>query len=604
MDQVMTTPTIIPTAAPFRLSSIMAPLIAIIVGVFMVVLDSTAVNVALPKLVIDFNSTLSTLQWTVTGYALAQAAVIPLAGWLSDRYGAKPLFIASVILFTAGSALCSTATSANMLIAFRVLQGLGGGFVLPVAMSFTYRLSPPEKTGVVMGMMGVPILFAPAIGPVLAGWLVEYQSWRWIFLINLPVGVIGVLLALRSLPVLARQAVATLDVMGAILGPLAFASLSYGISQGSSSWTSSQTIGGIAIGLVSLIGFIIVEMRVANPLLQLNVFQSLDFDLGIVTQWVGQFALFGGIFLIPLFLQQVRGYGAFDTGIALLPQALASAVFMPIGGVLFDRIGARPLVVAGCSLMVGASLMLTHLTIATQRQDLIVPLAMYGMGMGLMMMPLNTHLINAASRSLVSRVTALTNALQQVVNSLTIAALATILTSQAKFHIKATTAGLNVQGAQLAAKVKATLTAQAAQLAAQAKSSLSVQAAHLAARAKAAQIAAAHTQHLTAAQIAKEAQAAQASIKAQLAHAAQTAQVAISNQMHHAALVQAAAAKTQMAQIAKVAVARGLANGFTDTVHVMVGMGIVGTLLGFTLRRLTRVVAEGEEAEPAAMFVA
>jgi MFS family permease len=156
-------------ASPFSMRDILVPLLAIIIGLFMVVLDSTAVNVAIPALVRDFHSTVSTLQWTVTGYALAQAAVIPVAGWLSDRYGAKQLFLTSIALFTIGSVLCATAQSAHWLIAFRVLQGLGGGCLWPVGIAFVYRLAPPEKAGSVMGLVGIPILFAPALGPVLAG---------------------------------------------------------------------------------------------------------------------------------------------------------------------------------------------------------------------------------------------------------------------------------------------------------------------------------------------------------------------------------------------------------------------------------------------------
>ncbi len=429
-------------AAPFSMGAILGPLIAIIIGIFMVVLDSTAVNVALPKLVTDFHSTLSTLQWTITGYALAQAAVIPLAGWLSDRFGAKWVFLASVALFTMGSVLCATARNGEMLIAFRVVQGLGGGCVLPVAMAYIYRLSPPEKVGAVMGMMGIPILLAPAIGPVLGGWLVEYQSWRWIFLLNLPVGIIGLLVGMRSLPAIGRQAVALLDVPGAILGPLAFAALSYGVSSGATSWTSRETLGGLIIGGVALLAFIAVELRAKNPLLELRVFRSLDFNLAIMVQWVGQFALFGALFLVPLFLQQLRGYGAFDTGLYLLPQAIAAAVCMPIGGMLFDRIGARPLVVLGLGIVAGATFLLSQVGVATKGGDLILPLAMNGAGMGLMMMPLNTHLLNAAPRHLVSRVTSLTNALQQVVNSLSIAGLATILTSRTTGHITAARAGV------------------------------------------------------------------------------------------------------------------------------------------------------------------
>ncbi len=415
---------------PFAISSVLVPLITIIVGIFMVVLDGTAVNVALQKLVVDFKTPLTTIQWTVTGYALAQAAVIPLAGWLSDRFGAKSIFLISVALFTVGSVLCATAPTANTLIAFRVLQGLGGGCVIPIAMAYTYRLSPPDKVGILMGMMGVPILFAPAIGPVLAGWLVQYHTWRWIFLLNLPIGIIGVVFGIRSLPKIDRQAVAALDIPGFILAPLAFAALCYGISEGSTSWTSGNTIGGIVVGVVALALFIVVELRVESPLLELRVFKSLDFSLGIPVQWIAQFAMFGALLLVPLFLQGVRGYGAFDTGLSLLPQAIGAGLAMPIGGALFDRLGARPLVLSGGAILAVGAFILTGVNLSTTGPGLILPLALYGVGMGLIMMPLNTHLINAAPRSLVSRVTSLTNALSQVVNSITVACLATILVSR------------------------------------------------------------------------------------------------------------------------------------------------------------------------------
>ncbi len=420
--------------APFTMRTIMAPLVAIIIGVFMVVLDSTAVNVAIPSLQKTFNGPLSTLQWAVTGYTLAQAAVIPLAGWLSDRYGAKYVFLTSLVLFTMGSALCVTAQSSGMLITFRVLQGLGGGFVLPVAMAYVYRLSPPERVGAIMGLMGIPILFAPAIGPVLAGWLVQNASWRWIFLINVPIGVVGLIVGLRTLPRIGRQSVPVLDIPGMIFGPLAFAALCYGVSEGSASWTSAQTLGGLIVGAIALVTFVMVELRSANPLLELRVFKSVHFSLAIVTQWVGVGALFGTLFMVPVFLQQVRGYGAFDTGLTLLPQAIAAAVFMPISGILFDKIGARPLVVAGLAVIAFAGYLLSGVDIHTTGQSMIGAMALYGVGMGLMFMPLNTHLINTAPRDLVTRVTALTNALQQVISSLTIAGLATFLTSRPDYH--------------------------------------------------------------------------------------------------------------------------------------------------------------------------
>jgi EmrB/QacA subfamily drug resistance transporter len=282
-------------------------------------------------------------------------------------------------------------------------------------------------------MMGIPILFAPAIGPVLAGWLVDAASWRWIFLLNLPVGIVGVLTGLRSLPNLPRQQTPVLDLYGTILAPLAFSSLVYGVSEGATSWTSVNTIVGLAVGAVALVLFIVVELRSKHPLLELRVFKAPDFDFAIVTQWILQFALFGSLFLVPQFLESVRGYSALYTGLSLLPQALGAAIFMPLGGALFDRIGARPLLIVGSVLMVIAGFLLAKVNIHTQGRDLIVPLFLYGMGMGLSFMSLNTQTINAAPRALVGRVTALTNAFQQVVNALTIALLTTFLTSRPSY---------------------------------------------------------------------------------------------------------------------------------------------------------------------------
>jgi EmrB/QacA subfamily drug resistance transporter len=324
-----------------------------------------------------------------------------------------------------------------MLIGFRVLQGLGGGMLMPIAMSFIYRMAPPEKRGAVMGALGVPMLLAPAVGPVLGGWLVQYANWNYIFLINVPVGIVAVLVGLRWLPALpALSSVGALDVAGMILGPLAFASLSYGITESSSAgWTGTSTLVGLTVGGVALLAFILRELSTAEPLLELRVFRSRDFSLTILTQWVGQSALFGAMFLIPLFLQQLRGYGPFDTGLYMLPQAVGAMIFMPIGGRLFDRIGARLPVVAGLALVAVSTWFLAQVSVTTTGEELRVPLFLRGMGMGLMMMPLNTHLLNSAPRNLISRVTALTGALQNVVSSFAIASLATILASRVTYHL-------------------------------------------------------------------------------------------------------------------------------------------------------------------------
>ena len=415
----------------------LVPLIAIILGTFMVILDSTVVNVALPTLGRALAADLGLLQWVISAYMLAQAAVIPLAGWLSDRLGAKRVYLTSVILFTLGSLLCGLAPTAQTLIFTRVLQGLGGGMLMPIGMAVLYRLTPPERRGAIFGIFGLPVMVAPALGPLLSGYLLEYADWRLIFLINLPVGVLALLAGMRALPAIpAGRAAGALDWLGVILGPLAFASLSFGVSQSTyAGWSAVSTLGGVAVGLAALALFVWRELSVADPILELRVFRGRDFTLGILTQWAAFAAMFGTFFLVPLFLQQVRGYGAFETGIYTLPTAIASAIFMQLGGRAFDRLGVRPPALVGMTLLGGSLWLLSGLRGQTSGEELWLPLALLGAGMGAMMMALNTHLLNSAPRELVGRVTSLTSALQNVVASLAIASWATLLQARIPAHV-------------------------------------------------------------------------------------------------------------------------------------------------------------------------
>lgn len=408
---------------------ILAALAAIILGAFMSILDATIVNVALPTFGRVFETSIQSLQWIITGYMLASAAVIPISGWLSDRYGSKRVYLTALVMFTLGSMLCAAATSAPMLSVFRVIQGLGGGMLMPVGMAVLFRVSPPEKRGQIMGIFGIPMLLGPALGPVISGWLLEYASWPWIFLINVPVGVIAVVIGLRSLPSFAAEnSRAPLDTVGLVLGPLAFSSLTYGISSSTEhGWTGLPTVVGIAIGLVALLGFVARQLTTDHPLIELRIFMSRDFTVAIAAQWLMIAGMFGTFFLIPVFLQQVRGYSPFMTGLITLPNALVAAMTMPIAGRLFDRVGARPPVLLGMSIVALSFWMLSHLSADTTALDLMLPLAVMGGGMGMAMMPLGTHVLNSAPRNLVSRVTSLTGACQNVVGSLAVASFATLL---------------------------------------------------------------------------------------------------------------------------------------------------------------------------------
>ncbi|WP_217597266.1 DHA2 family efflux MFS transporter permease subunit [Cohnella sp. GbtcB17] len=419
---------------PFSLKAILPPLLAIIVGMIMVILDSTVVNNAIPRLVEYFDTDLKTIQWTVTGYTLALSAVIPLAGWMTDKFGSKQIFMTTIALFTVGSLLCGIAQTPEQLIVFRIVQGLGGGMVAPIGMAMVFRIAPPERRGSIMGMLGIPMLVAPAFGPVLSGWLVDSVSWHWIFIINLPIGIVALALASKYLPRSDHHAAPHLDVVGMCLAPVAFAMLAYGVSEGGSGWSQTSTITGLTVGGVALIAFIFVELRQKQPLLELKVFKSSDFTRSIVLAWIVQLALFGAMLIVPLYLQGVMHYSALETGWILMPQALCAGIGMPISGRLFDKIGARPLAFAGLTVISVSLFALSGISLDTPLWKIILCVCFIGLGMGFSMMPLNTHVLNSAPRHLVGRVTPLTTAAQQVVVSFAVAGLTGYLTSQIAAH--------------------------------------------------------------------------------------------------------------------------------------------------------------------------
>lgn len=423
-------------SSPAKPKSLALPLLAIIAGSIMVILDSTVVNVAMPKFVEYFHQSLSYMQWAITAYTLAMSAVIPLAGWLSDRFGAKKVFVASIVLFVIGSILCSTAQSAAQLIIYRIIQGLGGGMVTPIGMAIVFRIAPREKVGSLIGLLGIPMTLGPALGPILSGYFIEFVSWHWIFLINVPIGIIAVILGLRFLPNLERKEVPKLDKLGIILAPIAFATIAYGVNQGGKDWSSANTIVSLIIGGIALIAFIFVEIRQKQPLLELRVFGSSDFTRGIVIAWILQIALFGAILLMPLYLQGVRGYSPLSTGLYMLPQALASGLMMPIGGRLYDKMGARPLALTGLAIIASSLFMLSRMNASTEVWYIMLCLGMVGGGMGLSMMSINTHVLQSAPKKLVTRVTPLTTAAQQVMVSFAVAGITSYLTSNIAEQMK------------------------------------------------------------------------------------------------------------------------------------------------------------------------
>ncbi len=424
-------------------------LAAIIPGMMMVMIDSTAMNVAVPRLTQDFGVSFDKLQWVITGYMLAMSVTIPLAGWFSDRLGAAKAFLWTVILFVLGSLLCATAQTVDQLIVFRIVQGLGGGMIQPIGMAMVFRLAPAHKKGQVMGMLGIPMLIAPASGPVLSGWLLEVISWHWIFWINLPIGVVAAALILRKLIPLdltkpGRSEKKRLDTLGLVLAPLAFVSLALGIHSESAGWIAWILRGG---GLLLLGWLWIHESKHPDPLLELRAFRTVRFRRGILVSWIQYIALNGSIVFIPQYLQNFKAYTPLQAGLVMSMLAIASGLLMPIGGKLFDRIGIRPLAFSGLSVIALALIALSQLHEYASGIIIAGIAGLLGVGMGLCMMSLNTYILQSAPAESISRVTPLTSAGSNLIIPLAIAGLSQFLALRTTVHMQRSGMGISVEAA-------------------------------------------------------------------------------------------------------------------------------------------------------------
>lgn len=405
------------------------------IGSFMSILDSTIVNIALPSILRDFHADIRDGQLVLTIYLLALAVVIPLSGFLAERIGMKRLYIITLICFTAGSLLCGLAWNLPSLIVFRVLQGLGGGMLQPLGMAIVFTLITPLERGRFMSVLGLPMLLAPIMGPTLGGYLVEYASWRTIFLINLPIGLLNLGLALWLLKETPRRLEARLDVPGFVLALFAFPAILLALSAGEErGWTSPTVLGLFAIGVVALVAFIRVELRQRQPLLQLRLFAQPIFRLAMVINFVTQFSLFGMQFVLPLMLQQVHRLGAAQTGLLLFPSGIVAFLAMNLSGRIYNRVGPRPLALSGLSVLLVTMVLLSRITPGTSLTLIGVLASLRGLAMGLCNIPVQTAAFNTVAREDMTRATAITNVLFRIFGAASTAVLTTILIVSLRLH--------------------------------------------------------------------------------------------------------------------------------------------------------------------------
>ena len=374
----------------------------VVLGAVMSILDTTVVNVAINTLSRDFHTSLSTIQWIVTGYTLALATVIPLTGWGADRFGTKRLYMLSIALFITGSALSGVAWSATSLIVFRVLQGLGGGMLMPAGMTILTRAAGPQRVGRVMAIMGVPMLLGPILGPILGGWLVDDVSWRWIFFINLPIGLIALLCSLRVLPKDEPEPSERLDLLGLVLLSPSLAMIIYGLAQSNThGFGSAQVLVPALAGAALLSGFVWHALRVQNPLIDLRLFLNRTFTTASVT----------------LVLMVISVFGAM--------------LMMPLAGRLTDRTGIGRIVIPGFAIVALSTLGLTQLAGDTSYWLIGADLFVMGLGMGLSMMPLFSGAMQTLRKAAVARASTTLNILQQVGASIGTAVMSVLLTAAA-----------------------------------------------------------------------------------------------------------------------------------------------------------------------------
>ena len=410
-------------------------LICAVVGTFMVMLDQTVVNIALPKITTVFGVGIHDTQLVVTSYMLALAVIMPATGYLSDTFGTKRLYLITMALFTGGSLLCGLAWNNTSLVAFRIIQGLGGGMMSPLGMTMLFQVVPPQRRNTIMGFFGLPLMLAPVLGPTLGGYLVEYIDWRVIFTLNVPVGVIGLFLGFTLLRETPHVPGLKFDLRGFVLSAIAFSALLLGFSDAATDgWTSPGILLRFGIGLSALTAWVWVELTDDHPLLELRLFKIPIFTFSALVTFVLTVGMFGAMLVLPLFLQNLRGLGAAESGVILISQVLPMTIAMPLIGRIVDKVGARLVICAGLPLLAITTWQFGQLDLTTSDTTIRLWLAARGCAMGMVMMPSMTAGLNAVPLPLMSRASSMSNVMRQVFGAFGTAIIVTVLQVRQTFH--------------------------------------------------------------------------------------------------------------------------------------------------------------------------
>lgn len=409
------------------------PFLAVLMaGVFIAILNQTLLATALPHIMDDLNITANTAQWLTTVFMLVNGVMIPITAFLIGKFSTRNLFFVAMGLFATGTIICAFAPGFSVLMVGRIVQAAGAGIMMPLTQTVLFIIFPVEKRGQAMGLFGLVISFAPAIGPTLSGWIVGQYPWRALFYIVIPIALLDLILAYFFLKNVTKQTFPTLDLLSIVLSTLGFGGILYGFSSaGSLGWGSPAVAVSIVVGVISLLFFIRRQFRLDEPILEFRVFSYSIFTLSTVLSVIVFISMIGSATILPIYMQNMHGFTALESGLMLLPGAIIMGLMNPIAGRIFDKIGGKWLAVVGLSIVTVSTFQFTVLTATTSFLYLTVTHAIRMFGVALVMMPVTTAGLNQLPERLIPHGTAMSNTMRQVSGSIGTALLVTVMTSTA-----------------------------------------------------------------------------------------------------------------------------------------------------------------------------
>ncbi|MFB7642398.1 DHA2 family efflux MFS transporter permease subunit [Peribacillus butanolivorans] len=409
----------------------------LIIGAFLATFNQTIMSVAIPELMNDFNIKASTAQWLTTGYMLVNGVLIPITAFLIQRFSTRQLFQTSMIIFLAGTIVSAVATNFPVLLTGRLIQAAGAGIIMPLLMNVVLSLFPPEKRGSAMGYVGLAIIFAPAIGPTLTGYVLETFSWKAMFYGMIPFTIIVIICGFIYLKNVSEPVISKVDFISVALSTIGFGALMYGFSEaGNAGWSSAEVVVSLVVGILALVLFTWRQLISKNPLLNLRAFKYNMFTLTTLISIGVTMMMYADMMLLPLYLQNARGFTALESGILMLPGALLMGLLSPAVGKLFDRFGAKWLTIIGIAIIIISTLGFIDLTDSTSYTFLVLMSTVRRIGMAMFLMPIQTAGLNQLPSSLYAHGTAISNTIRQVAGAIGTALLVTVMTNSTKNHLQ------------------------------------------------------------------------------------------------------------------------------------------------------------------------